>query len=169
MENKECDFNFFKPGQGSGDCGMTDLLGGRRVPKTHCLIKLNALLDDLNACLGLMKTEKCSNGTFPFCDETEEIQKMILKISAKTAGMNADLSPLAGILEEKTLSLNKKHCPPKDFILPGANRAESLCHCARTKTRLCEIAAWEAGEKETAKILNRMSDYFFIMCIALRK
>ena len=148
---------------------MTDLLGGRRIPKTHVLIKLNALLDDLNSCLGLFKTEVRRCNMFPVCEETEELQKIILKISANAAGMNIDLKPIIRVLEEKTLSLNKKYCPPKEFILPGADRAEALCHCARTKTRLCEISAWEAGEKDMACLLNRMSDYIFIMCIALKK
>ncbi|MEK7721542.1 MAG: ATP:cob(I)alamin adenosyltransferase, partial [Elusimicrobiota bacterium] len=46
----------FKPQMGAGDFGFTELFGGRRVPKTHRRIKLNALIDDLSALLGLLKT-----------------------------------------------------------------------------------------------------------------
>jgi len=46
----------FKPEMGTGDLGFTSLFGGRRVPKTHRRVKLNALLDELSALLGLLKT-----------------------------------------------------------------------------------------------------------------
>ena len=165
---------FFKPGQGSGDDGFTDLLGGRRVSKTNADIKLNAVLDDLNANLGLLRAELFKNReknieNCSFSDEIEQIQRIILKISAKNAGMDIDISKETALIVQKTKELNRKAVPPKEFIIPGDNMAEALAHVCRTKTRLCEIAAWEAQKKDSAKILNRLSDYLFIIAVALRK
>ena len=49
--------SYFKPNQGSGDDGFTDLLGGKRVPKSHIIVKLNAFLDELSANFGLLRAE----------------------------------------------------------------------------------------------------------------
>ena len=164
---------FFKPNQGSGDDGYTDLLGGRRVPKTNPSIKLNAVLDDLNANLGLLRAELFKNHeknteNCCFYDEIEQIQRIILKISAKNAGMDIDISKETEIICQKAKELNKKAVPPKEFIIPGDNAAEAIAHVCRTKTRLCEISAWEAEQKDTAALLNRLSDYLFLLAVALK-
>ena len=170
--NEEKKDVFFKPGQGSGDNGMTSLLGNRRVPKTHPIIKLNALLDEANAIAGMLKAE---TGQMPlpgletdFRAELGAIQKIIMKISAKTAGLPENTDSEQKILEKKAKDLNKKIFPPKEFIIPGSNKAEALAHLLRTKIRLCEIAAWEADKSDTAVILNRLSDYVFLLALCLR-
>jgi cob(I)alamin adenosyltransferase len=73
----------FKPEMGKGDLGFTDLFGGRRVPKTDRRIKLNALIDDLNALLGLLKTGIKAAGTKK---ELTAAQKSLVTASAIIAG-----------------------------------------------------------------------------------
>lgn len=195
----------FKPGQGTGDDGKTDLLEGRRVSKTHPVVKLNAMLDELDSTLGMMKAylqyrgkyynkkEKNCNqecGVEPETNETmessgknvkngtdteiniveiiEEIQKALMKLSAVNAGFKTDISPEFGQIETYSRMLDEKVNPPRKFIIPGANSAEAVAHMARTKTRLCEIAAWKAELPETAKFLNRLSDLMFLIALYLR-
>ena len=165
--------SYFKPNQGSGDDGFTDLLGGKRVPKSHIIVKLNAFLDELSANFGLLRAELLENTeknkeNSIISMEIEALQRLILKISAKNAGMDIDIRPETDIIVQKTRELNKIAVPPKEFIIPGNNRAEALAHICRTKTRLCEIIAWEAGEKDAACLLNRISDYLFLAGIFLR-
>ena len=189
----------FKPGQGTGDDGKTDLLQGRRVSKTHPVIKLNALIDELNSSLGMMKTflsdkkiclsenacaEMCrrnykeentgKNRTVTgleagIAEIIEEIQKCLIKLSAKNAGQENDLSPEFRLIEKFSSIIDQKVKPPRQFIIPGTDRAEAYAHIARTKTRLCEIAAWEAELLETAKFLNSLSDLMFLIALYLRR
>lgn len=157
--------NIFKPKLGTGDDGDTDLLNGKRVHKTDLKIKLNASLDELSSTLGLLKVkikEKAMQ------NEISDLQKTLIKICGINAGSNCHL-------EEETKAINKaiafassKIIPPKEFIIPGANISETLTHLARTKTRICEINAWEIKQKEIAVFLNRLSDYLFLFSLLLK-
>lgn len=156
----------FKPKMGSGDLGYTDLFGGRRVPKTHCRVKLNALIDDLSALLGLLKAglEKPVRKR-----EIGAAQAALIKASGLVAGMKADLAPeilaLTALVESRAAAAR----PPKKFVLPGANETEALAHLARTKARVCEILAWELKARQPAVYLNRLSDYLFLLAVSLAK
>ena len=85
----------FKPGMGAGDLGFTDLFGGRRVPKTHRRVKLNALIDELSALLGLVKTGVKDKGTK---EEISAAQAALVRASGLIAGMK-------GALKEETEAL----------------------------------------------------------------
>jgi len=80
----------FKPKLGSGDLGRTDLFGDRRVPKTHPRVKLNALLDELSALLGLLKTGLKKPALRL---ELGAAQAALIKASGLVAGMKAELAP----------------------------------------------------------------------------
>lgn len=152
----------FKPRMGAGDLGFTDLFGARRVPKTHRRIKLNALLDDLSALLGLLKTCLKSGSAR---GELAAAQAGLIKAAGVVAGTRADLKPETAALEALIKELSGKIRPPKKFVLPGANEAEALAHLARAKTRVCEILAWELKAKAPAVYLNRLSDYLFLAAL----
>lgn len=156
----------FKPKMGSGDLGYTDLFGGRRVPKTHCRVKLNALTDDLSALLGLLKTGLKKPA---LRRELGAAQAALIKASGVVAGMKADLEPeisaLTALVENRAAAVR----PPKKFVLPGSNETEALAHLARTKARVCEILAWELKAKQPAVYLNRLSDYLFLLAVSLEK
>jgi len=152
----------FKPEMGAGDLGFTDLFGGRRVPKTHRRVKLNALLDDLNALLGLLKTGLKDAG---LKKELGSAQAGLIKASGIIAGMRADLKGETAALETVINTRAAEVKPPRKFALPGANETEALAHLARAKTRVCEILAWEIKAKAPAVYLNRLSDYLFLAAL----
>ncbi len=151
---------------GSGDLGYTDLFGGRRVPKTHCRVKLNALIDDLSALLGLLKTGLKKPA---LRREIGAAQTALIKASAIVAGMKAGLEPEISALTALAESRAAAVRPPKKFVLPGSNETEALAHLARTKARVCEILAWELKAKQPAVYLNRLSDYLFLLAVSLEK
>ncbi len=156
----------FKPEMGSGDLGRTSLFGGRRVAKTHPRVKLNALIDDLSALLGLLK----SGLKRPALRlELGAAQAALIKASGIVAGMKADLGPetraLIALIESRAAAVR----PPKKFVLPGQNETEALAHLARTRARICEILAWELKAKQPAVYLNRLSDYLFLLAVTLGK
>ena len=152
----------FKPGMGTGDLGFTDLFGGRRVPKTHRRVKLNALIDDLSALIGLLKTGIKAGGVKK---ELSAAQAGLIRASGIIAGLRADLKAETAALESLIAARAAKLKPPKKFITPGANETEALAHLARAKTRVCEILAWEIKAKNPAIYLNRLSDYLFLVAL----
>ena len=156
----------FKPKMGTGDLGYTDLFGGRRVPKTHCRVKLNALIDDLSALLGLLKTGLKKPA---LRREIGAAQAALIKASGIVAGMKAGLEPETAALTSLVESRAAAVRPPKKFVLPGQNETEALAHLARTKARVCEILAWELKAKQPAVYLNRLSDYLFLLAVSLAK
>lgn len=156
----------FKPKMGTGDIGFTDLFGGRRVPKTHCRVKLNALIDELSALLGLLKTGLRGKSRKA---EISAAQAGLIKASGVIAGMKADLKKETASLERVIEVRAAKVKPSKRFVVPGANETEALAHLARAKTRVCEILAWELKAKAPAVYLNRLSDYLFLAALAAAK
>jgi cob(I)alamin adenosyltransferase len=158
--------NDFKTKMGTGDLGFTDLFGGRRVPKTHRRVKLNALLDDLSSLLGLLKTGLRGKATKA---EISAAQAGLIKAAGIVAGMKSDLKPETSAIEALINRLAGKIRPPKKFVLPGSNETEALAHLARTKTRVCEILAWELKAKAPAVYLNRLSDYLFLVAVSKAK
>ena len=156
----------FKPSMGSGDLGFTDLFGGRRVPKTHRRVKLNALMDDLSALIGLLKTGVREPR---LRRELTAAQAGLVKASALIAGMRGDLKPETAALEAAIEARAAGTKPPKKFVLPGANETEALAHLARAKTRVCEILAWEIKAKAPAIYLNRLSDHLFLAALGAGK
>lgn len=147
---------------GAGDLGFTDLFGGKRVPKTHRAIKLNALIDDLVALLGLLKTG-LKNGAEK--KELASAQRGLMRASGIIAGLRAGLlaetAALESLIERRAAEIKA----PRKFVLPGANETEALAHLARAKTRVCEILAWEIKAKAPAVYLNRLSDYLFLTAL----
>jgi cob(I)alamin adenosyltransferase len=147
---------------GAGDLGFTDLFGGKRVPKTHLRIKLNALLDELGAFLGLLKT---GTTVLRLKKELSSAQAGLVRAAAIIAGARAGLKTETAALE-KLIALRAAGVKlPKKFVLTGANETEALAHLVRAKTRVCEILAWEIKAKAPAVYLNRLSDYLFLAAI----
>ena len=152
----------FKPELGKGDLGFTDLLGGRRVPKTDRRVKLNALIDDLSALLGLLKTGLREAA---LKRELSGAQAGLIKASGIIAGLKTNLKAETAALQALIESRALKVRPPKRFVLPGANEAEALAHLARARARICELLAWELKAKQPAVYLNRLSDYLFLAAL----
>jgi cob(I)alamin adenosyltransferase len=156
----------FKPELGKGDLGFTDLLGGRRVPKTDRRVKLNALIDDLSALLGLLKTGLREPA---LKRELSGAQAGLIKAAGIVAGTKASLKAETAALSALIESRARQVRPPKKFVLPGANEAEALAHLARARARICELLAWELKAKQPAVYLNRLSDYLFLAALKAAK
>ncbi|MEI7530135.1 MAG: ATP:cob(I)alamin adenosyltransferase [Elusimicrobiota bacterium] len=152
----------FKPRIGSGDSGFTELFGGKRVKKTDLRVKTNALLDELNSLLGViragLRAEKAKR-------EISGIQRSLMLVSGFIAGARAATGLKISIAAVETLiTARSKRLPPlKKFILPGRNRTEALLHLARSRARLAEILTWQLKAKLPAIYLNRLSDYLFLL------
>jgi len=175
----------FKPKQGSGDTGLTDIITGKKIRKTDARIKAIADIDELTCLLGLLKARfKKSSKLKTYIKELEKIQKNLFIVSGIIAGMKCltEIKTETANLEELTNVLSKKTPKLKNFIIPGKSETEALINLARARARLAEISVWETEKfkampgvvsrgyahqatKSSAVYLNRLSDYLFLLAL----
>ncbi len=159
----------------TGDQGLTQLIGGTKVPKSHMRIESYGTVDELNANIGMA------------CDmlEDEHIKGMLREIQDRLFTIGSSLAcdpekePALRIpdlkegdvtLLEKEIDTMEQALPAmKSFILPGGHTTVSFLHvcrcvCRRTE-RLCVLMQENdmAVEPLVIKYLNRLSDYLFVL------
>lgn len=160
----------------SGDQGTTSLFGGERVAKNHPRIAAYGTVDELNAVLGLVRTEIGVSETL------HELELILGRIQNELFELGADLATsidakptVPRISEAHTLRLESdidrldRALPElRRFILPGGSRVSGLLHLGRTIARRAERATVEAATLEPVnddalRYLNRLSDLLFVM------
>jgi cob(I)alamin adenosyltransferase len=164
---------------GSGDRGMTSLLSGERVPKTHPRVEACGDLDELGSVLGACAASLPADGG-ELRRELQDIQGTLLHIGASLA--TSGDSPTAGMLRglhaedirglERAIERLEAGLPPlQGFILSGGHPSASWAHVARTVCRRAErralaIPADSGVTSSRAAILawlNRLSSYLFVL------
>lgn len=145
-----------------GDSGKT-LLNGKKLPKNHPQIVALGEIDELNAFVGLLRTE----APLPFL---EKIQHALFSLGRDVA--LPDSAPIfpndfVGILEKEMEILRHNQQPLKEFILPSGTKASVLAHVCRAVCRRAERAM--VGLQLPNVFLNRLSDYFFVLARHLNK
>jgi cob(I)alamin adenosyltransferase len=159
----------------TGDKGMTSLIGGTKVPKSHLRIEAYGTVDELNSYIGLCKDLLTDNQSKTIL---QEIQDRLFTIGSSLA-CDPEKEPKMKIpdLKEEDITLLEKEIdrmneilpPMKNFILPGGHPAVSHLHIARCicrrAERCCVRLEIEKEEVESIiiKYLNRLSDYLFVL------
>ena len=157
----------------TGDEGMTSLVGGIRVPKTHCRLEAYGTIDELNSFVGLLISNI----------ENEDDKDFIIDIQRKLFSVG---SYLATDTSKRELSANSIIHPedveclekiidnideslPKltSFVLPTGTQAASIAHICRTVCRRAERRILEMSEKieidtNVLAYINRLSDFLFV-------
>lgn len=160
----------------SGDKGETGLLGGRRVSKNDCRIFAIGAVDELNACIGIMRTHTTAEKTDTLLTQ---IQNDLFQIGAQLADAEGKFTknPIGekevAALENYIDALEKKLPPLKNFILPGGTPFSAHAHFARAVCRRAERQVVVLKEKTTGEkaplggqiiiYLNRLSDLLFML------
>ena len=155
----------------TGDDATTGTFGGGRRPKHDPRIEAYGTLDELNATLGHLRDATLDEHTRRFL---LQIQTEIFTLGSHlaTPGGSEHLPPLPTELEarlEGEIDRLDTHLPPlRNFILPGGHPLVSWCHSARTdarraERRVSELHATEPVEPLILRLLNRLSDYFFVL------
>ncbi len=165
----------------TGDQGMTSLLGGTRLPKSHPRLHAYGTIDELNAHIGLL----ISHLALPAEDSIKTILLRIQHDLFIAGGLLAcdELVWLARLprltevpitqMEEEIDQWNLTLPPLKNFILPGGTPAALQAHLARTVCRRAERWTLEVLDQSTPdfqkdyqiviKYLNRLSDHLFVL------
>lgn len=159
----------------TGDKGITSLIGGTKVLKSHRRIEAYGTTDELNSfiglCLDYLKANSVQNvlpeiqdrlftiGSALACDPDKETKLKIPDLKAE------DIT----LLEHEIDKMNEVLPPMKSFILPGGHVAVSALHIARCVCRRAERCCVRLQKKKEEvepliiQYLNRLSDYLFVL------
>jgi cob(I)alamin adenosyltransferase len=157
----------------TGDTGMTSLIGNKRVEKNHPRLEAYGTIDELNACLGVLRS-------YPIDEISSEniirIQKQLFVIGSHLATEKSEndknyentANEEIAFLELEMDRMDNELPPLKSFIIPGGHIVAAQCNMARTVCRRAErkiIALSVDNFVETwiLQYINRLSDYFFIL------
>lgn len=161
----------------TGDDGTTGLQGGARVSKSNLRIRAYGSVDEINASLGLILSNKIDG----------DLRDILIKIQNDLFVAGADLSnpdlsnkknrvtqDMVENLEKKIDILENDLPPISNFILPGGHVIASEVHMSRTIARRAETEVIALDEKEKIndeckKYLNRLSDLLFVIARTVNK
>jgi len=174
----------------TGDQGQTGLYGGTRVSKADPRVAAYGDVDELNACLGMVRAQ--GELAEDIVALLEQLQKDLFAIGARLANPSDKPSRRSTIgdgrstIDDERLTIDaadivrleaaidrlEAELPPlRRFILPGGSRAGALLHFSRTVCRRAERAIVSLGAEHVDQHLviyvNRLSDLLFVMARAV--
>ena len=164
----------FKVYTKTGDDGTTGLVGGSRVKKYDLRLESYGTIDELNACIGVVRSYAVPKQVQ---DMLLEIQNKLFNIGSRLASDEKGDAYTAGLdvktedieMLEKAMDTFEESLPKlENFILPGGELSVAQCHMARTICRRAERRIVEFSEQtpvqiEIVKYVNRLSDFFFVL------
>ncbi|MFT9418544.1 cob(I)yrinic acid a,c-diamide adenosyltransferase [Acetobacter sp.] len=158
-----------------GDGGQTSLGDGSRVAKDEVHIEVLGALDEINAMVGLVQAHIPADGSA--ARQLTEVQNLLFDMGADIC-LPED-GPMAArarrveeaallVLERRIEELRVRQPPLDGFVLPGGSVPAAMAHMTRTQIRRAErrmvaLARVEKVNPVLLKILNRLSDYFFVL------
>ena len=159
----------------TGDRGETGLVDGSRVGKDNLRVECYGDVDELNACLGVVRSQH----------EDESLDSLLAQVQRDLFALGAQLAdPQARVAERKpkaavtpahvkrledAIDARQAQLPALTaFILPGGSPAGALLHLARTVCRRAErrvvaLARHEPTDPLVVTYLNRLSDLLFVL------
>lgn len=159
----------------TGDDGGTALFAGPRVSKDHPRIEAYGAVDELNALLGLVRSEPSLPADIDAL--VEQIQHTLFAVGAELATPEPEkhgtalVSPAQIEMLEQAIDEHEARLEPlREFILPGGTPAASALHVARTVCRRAERRIVTLGQISEASIsphviawINRLGDLLFVL------
>lgn len=157
----------------TGDSGTTGLRGGVRVPKTDLRIETNGQIDQLNACLGVVRTMLGADDENKMIVHRVQLELMVIMshIATPAGAVNPRVLHTTELTETLERAIDAAHYTG-GFVLPGdGSHVAALIHLARAQARTVERCLWHlasecAIDDSIMKMMNRVSDYLFVLAIA---
>ena len=166
----------------TGDRGTTRLATGAEVAKDDARIEAFGTVDELNAILGLVRTENDRSSTDPAV--RQRVGALLARLQNDLFDLGADLATPAEarwpnmfrvgpaeitFLESTIDALNDDLPPLQEFILPGGGPVGALLHqartvCRRAERRVVTLLRLQPDVGDACMIwLNRLSDLLFVL------
>lgn len=170
----------------TGDGGETSLVSGTRAPKSDSRITLYGEVDELNSRIGVLVASLRSESSFSQqIVVLEMIQSGLFDLGSNLACEESKRKEwklpqvtmtLVQKLELSIDQMDEALEPLKNFILPGGHLTAAQAHLCRTSCRAVErlMVSYHHESGETLPenglvLLNRLSDYFFVLARWLNK
>lgn len=158
----------------TGDQGQTALFGGPRVDKDAARVEAYGTVDELNAVLGLVRTESLGREVDEVLariqGELFEVGAEIASVDPAARGTRSIGPPHVAALESDIDRFDATLPPLREFILPGGTRPAALLHVARTVCRRAERRLVTLVRQSPAEVsmvlvayLNRLGDLLFVL------
>ena len=156
----------------TGDDGTTGLIGGKRVAKDSPRIEACGSLDELNAGIGVMRSQRLPDDVDRIL---QLVQETLLKIGSELASPEDSGRGSPGLEEREVRNLEGEIdtfesglAPLKQFILPGGTGAGAQMHLVRalarrTERRCVSLSQSENLNPQILRYLNRLSDLCFVL------
>ncbi len=164
----------------TGDSGTTGLGDGSRVAKDDLRIHALGDVDELNACIGVLRSQ-ITHSNIPDKNTWDKslslIQHWLFDLGGEVCIPNYHLvQPLAiEYLEQDIDRMNENLPMLKEFILPAGTLACSYAHQARAVCRRAERSLMTVHNRDqniqapSLQLLNRLSDWLFVASRSLQR
>lgn len=160
-----------------GDDGTTSLLYGGRVEKDDLRTAAYGTVDETVSALGLARADLEGH---PLHDLVLEVQRELFALAAQLAthvddwerlevGVSRVDDGMVDELDHRIDASTERHPLPREFVVPGGNRAAAALDLARTVCRRAErhvVTLKREGhlpEDAPLRYLNRLSDYLYVL------
>lgn len=162
-----------------GDRGITCIREGVCLPKDDIRIEANGTLDELNAFIGLIRSELPKEHAWHAL--LLKIQRELLAIMSHVAtppgASNSKPLNATHLTAEMEQAMDKQIAAtplPPGFTVPGSSVINAHFHLARTvarraERRLCALHRQSPVEEEIMCFVNRLSDLLYVMALCLTK
>ena len=154
----------------TGDKGMTSLRDGVRVRKDDPRIEVNGQIDQLNACLGVVRSmlgeDKVNR------DLIHSVQRELMTVMSYIATPEGSVNQRELHAAEITAQLERAIDQANyqgGFVVPGGgSQLSAFIHLARTQARTVERRLWSLHREhpvdgDVLVMMNRLSDYLFVL------
>lgn len=160
----------------TGDAGQTSLFDNTRVSKADPRVDAYGEVDELNACLGVVRALDVPADIAALLDA---IQPKLFALGARLADPAAKIAKRVtkatvtdedvAVLEQAIDRLEAELPPLRAFIMPGGTQAGAALHLARTVCRRAErrVVTLDGVEAVVVMYLNRLSDCLFVVARAV--
>jgi cob(I)alamin adenosyltransferase len=167
-----------------GDKGETDLFRGGRVPKDDPRTDAYGTTDELVSVLGVARAELRSDGDGRFHEAVLSVQRELFAVGGQLAtdperwdrlqaGVSRVDDAMVEELERRIDAVTAEHPLPREFVVPGGNRAAAALDHARTVCRRAERAVVTLvregllPDEAVLRYVNRLSDYLYVLARAV--
>lgn len=154
----------------TGDEGLTSLREGVRVAKDDPRIETNGQIDQLNACLGVVRSMLGDDEENR--DLIHAVQRELMTVMSHLATPDGSENPRELHAAEITSQLERAIDQANfqgGFVVPGGgSQLSAFIHLARTQARTVERRLWSLNREHPVDsavlvMMNRLSDYLFVL------